>query len=99
MQLNRFALPVGLGRPAFYVPRTKMGRPAHDNSGRSPESADQKWNRALETFPEAAAIPRTGTRLRHSRVARMAPMRREPFALAAPSASGAGRWLCGSAET
>jgi hypothetical protein len=50
----------------------------------------RKWNRALETFPEAAAIPRTGTRLRHSRVARMAPMRREPFALAAPSASGAG---------
>ncbi len=50
----------------------------------------KKWNRALETFPEAAAIPRTGTRLRPSRVARMAPMRREPFALAAPSASGAG---------
>jgi len=50
----------------------------------------KKWNRALETFPEAAAIPRTGTRLRPSRVARMAPMRREPFALAAPSASGVG---------
>jgi hypothetical protein len=50
----------------------------------------KKWNRALETFPEAAAIPRTGTRLRPSRVARMAPMRRETFALAAPGASGAG---------
>jgi hypothetical protein len=35
--------------PAFYVPRTKMGRPAHDNSGRNPESADtaKNWNRAL----------------------------------------------------
>jgi len=55
----------------------------------------KKWNRALETFPEAAAIPRTGTRLRHSRVARMAPMRREPFALAAPSASGAGALALG----
>ena len=34
---------------AFYVPRTKMGRPAHDNSGRNPESADtaKNWNRAL----------------------------------------------------
>jgi hypothetical protein len=78
---NRFALPLGLEGPAFYVPRTKMGRPAHDNSGRNQESANhrEEMEPGARDVPEAAAIPGTGTRLRPSRVARMAPMRREPF--------------------
>ena len=92
MQLNRFACLSGKEGLAFYVPRTKMGRRPMTTAvaTRRVRITARKWNRALETFPEAAAIPRTGTRLRHSRVARMAPMRREPFALAAPSASGTG---------
>jgi hypothetical protein len=93
MRLNRFALPLGLGRGRRFTSlvRKWAARPMTTAvATRRVRITAKKWNRALETFPEAAAIPRTGTRLRPSRVARMAPMRRGPFALAAPSASGAG---------
>jgi hypothetical protein len=53
MQLNRFACLSGKEGLAFYVPRTKLGRPAHDNSGRNPESADHRE----EMEPGAGDVP------------------------------------------
>ena len=53
MQLNRFACLSGKEGLAFYVPRTKMGRAAHDNSGRNPESADHRE----EMEPGAGDVP------------------------------------------
>jgi hypothetical protein len=69
-----------------------MGRPAHDNSGRNPESADhrEEMEPGARNVPGSCGDSANGHPAPFFGVARVAPMRREPFALAAPSASGAG---------
>jgi hypothetical protein len=101
MQLNRFACLSGKEGLAFYVPRTKMGRPAHDNSGRNPESADH----LEEMEPGAGDVPGScgDSANGHPAPSFEGSAKGSDAAGAVRSPrrgrAGLGRWLHGSAET